>query len=257
MAASIRTLVRGDERIIAIIGAGGKTSLMFSLAHALREQGETVITATTTRIRVPVRQQTENLVLRVDDGYRDRLADGLARTGHVTVAEKRLPGEKLQGIAPAVLEKIFTASGADRLLIEADGARGLSLKAAGADEPVVPAGTDLCICLVGIDIIGRPLTSEHVFRPELVAARSGTPPGAAITPECVARLAVHARGLFKGCPQRARRVLFVNKTDIPGGRKKAAMLLAVLRGQAGGGIDRVVSGSVRKNEWEDILLFQR
>jgi probable selenium-dependent hydroxylase accessory protein YqeC len=230
---------------------------MFALAHALREQGEAVITTTTTRIRVPIRQQSENLVLRIDGGCRDRLEEGLARTGLVTVAEKRLPGEKLKGIAAPVLEKMFTASTADRLLIEADGARGLSLKAAGPHEPVVPAGTDLCICLVGIDILGRPLTSEDVFRPELVAARSGTQLGAAISPECVARLAVHPLGLFKGCPQRARRVLVVNKTDIPGGREKAAMFLAALRGQAGGGIDRVVSGSVRKNEWEDRPIFQR
>ncbi len=249
MAALADALVRADERIIAIAGAGGKTSLMFALAHELRERGERVITTTTTRIRVPERQQSENLVLRSDGGCRDRLEDGLAQTGHVTLAEQRLPGDKLQGIDCATLAAIFAASSADRLIVEADGARTLPLKAPGEGEPVVPIETDLFIAMIGLDALGLPLTEEHVFRPERVAALTGQAPGSIITVQTIARLAVHSGGLLKGCPETAHSALFLNKTDIPQGREKAEAIIKLVRSMAGNGPDAWLVGSVGQQRY--------
>ncbi len=240
-------LVREDEEIIAIVGAGGKTSLMFALAHGLHERGERVITTTTTRIRVPDQQQSENLVLRADAGYRDLLEDGLARTGLVTLAEQRLPGDKLQGIDCATLEEIFTGSSADRLIIEADGARTLSLKAPGECEPVVPTSTDLFIAIIGLDCLGQPLTEEYAFRPKLVASLTGQKMGSTITTETVAKMAVHPNGMLKGCSHRARSVLFLNKTDIPQGREKALEIIRFARNMAGKRPDAWLFGSLEKN----------
>ncbi len=42
-----------SQGVISIIGAGGKTSLMFSLAKELSKSGKKVLTTTTTKIFMP------------------------------------------------------------------------------------------------------------------------------------------------------------------------------------------------------------
>jgi probable selenium-dependent hydroxylase accessory protein YqeC len=44
-----------NERVIALVGAGGKTTAMFHMAHEFGEAGRRVIVTTTTRIRMPDR----------------------------------------------------------------------------------------------------------------------------------------------------------------------------------------------------------
>ena len=225
-------MIRQEEHIITLVGAGGKTSLMFALARAFRDRGEKVITTTTTRIRVPTRQQSKNLVLLDNaDDYKSQVEKDLTRTGHVTLAEKRLPENKVQGIDSRVLEDIFTASSADRMIVEADGARGMSLKAPGKHEPVVPAATDLFIAMTGLDCIGQPLTDDHVFRPQLVASLTGQKSGSTITTETIARLIVHPKGMCKGCPHNSRIVIFLNKADNFLALKKARKIIKSVQGR--------------------------
>ncbi|MCD4678214.1 MAG: hypothetical protein K8S18_19810, partial [Desulfobacula sp.] len=44
--------------VISLIGAGGKTSLMFCLAKELENSGKTVLTTTTTKIFMPTPDQS-------------------------------------------------------------------------------------------------------------------------------------------------------------------------------------------------------
>ncbi len=53
--------------VIAIVGAGGKTSLMFRIAHELAADGESVLT-TTTRILPPTRAQCPRVILSTSPG---------------------------------------------------------------------------------------------------------------------------------------------------------------------------------------------
>ena len=48
-----QALMLGDGGVISLVGAGGKTSLMFKLAHELSKTGEPVLTTTTTKIFEP------------------------------------------------------------------------------------------------------------------------------------------------------------------------------------------------------------
>ena len=50
-------LLRGGG-VVSLVGAGGKTSLMFKLARELSTAGETVLTTTTTKIYTPSPQQS-------------------------------------------------------------------------------------------------------------------------------------------------------------------------------------------------------
>ncbi len=209
------TLIQSGDKVVAIVGAGGKTALMFCLAAGFVGQGNRVITTTTTRILVPESQQSPRVVLAEDADFPATLHHGLTSCNHVTVGRQVLAANKLQGLSPAELKCIVDHAPVDRLIVEADGARGLSLKAPGAREPVVPFDTDLFIVLVGLDIIGQRLSNNHVFRPERVAALTGSALGDVITPQIIGRLITHPEGLRKGCPETARCCIFLNKAETP------------------------------------------
>ena len=257
MSAIVQNLIRPNDRVIALIGAGGKTSLMFLLANELQQRGEKIITTTTTRIRHPLPEQSARILLDEETDIGQQLEQLLTTTGHVTIAAGRLPDEKLAGLAGNRLQKISARSQADRLLIEADGARSLSLKAPGNNEPVVPDMTDCCIAVIGLDSINKPLTEENVFRPGQISLLTGLQPGEVITPGTVARLITHPRGLFKGCPDKATRIVFLNKTDIAGGRTRAAQIIHATAGAAGQLPDALVAGSVRENTCLPMFITRR
>ncbi|MBF0106499.1 MAG: hypothetical protein HQM16_14380 [Deltaproteobacteria bacterium] len=52
------------NRYVYLVGGGGKTTLMFRLAHLLRDEGRTVITTTTTKILYPTPHQCRAVVLK-------------------------------------------------------------------------------------------------------------------------------------------------------------------------------------------------
>lgn len=245
------TLIRETDKVISIVGGGGKTSLMFLLAHTFQQKGFKVISTTTTHILKPSPQQTGEVLLFSRDDFQDKLQDCLKRHGHATVAHHLVPsGNKLKGENCKQVEQIYEHSSANRMIIEADGARQLSFKAPGDNEPVVPQITDVFISVVGLDIIGKPLDEANIFRAALVSARTEFPIGAEITPLTVAKLAIHPKGLLKGCPQQTRSYIFLNKTDIPGGKKKALSVIEAARNLEGIKPDFWISGSIKKNECE-------
>ncbi|HIP40138.1 MAG TPA: putative selenium-dependent hydroxylase accessory protein YqeC [Desulfocapsa sulfexigens] len=248
MADIFKSLIRANDRVISIVGGGGKTSLMFQLAHAFQQKGVKVISTTTTRILRPTPQQTSGVVLYDQDNFNDQLQKCLNRHGHATVAQRLLPtGDKLEGISCSQVEELLDHSPAQRIVIEADGARQLSFKAPGDNEPVVPKITDVFISVVGLDIIGKALTDDNVFRAELVSERTGLNMGDEITPRAIARLALHPEGLLKGCPENARSYILLNKTDIPGGREEALSVITAAKYCEGKKPDCWIGASIRKD----------
>jgi probable selenium-dependent hydroxylase accessory protein YqeC len=234
MAEIFDTLIRDTDKVISIVGGGGKTSLMFLLAREFQQKGIRVISTTTTRILKPTFLQTGGVVFFDDDDFYEKLEHCLKDHNHATVARRLLPGgDKLEGIHPSHVEQILQQSSAERILIEADGARQLSFKAPGDNEPVVPEITDLFISVVGLDIIGKPLEDANVFRAGLVSSRTGLRVGDEITPMTVAKLAVHPKGLLKGCPKESRSCIFLNKTDLSGGREKALAVIEAAKNLEG------------------------
>jgi len=241
------TIIKDNDRVIAIAGAGGKTSLMFLLAHTFQQNKEKVITTTTTRILHPARHQSPQVVLFQEPDFFDRLERNLNNHFHVTIADHILPENKLAGLSCDELQQIFAQSSAERLIIEADGARCLPLKAPGDNEPVVPEWTDVFISMVGLDCLGKPLTEDNVFRPEKVAAITGLHIGDKITPAAVATLVTHPQGLLKGCPKQARSVIFLNKTDIKDGQLMAEQVIQSAKQQSGRQPDSWAAGSITQN----------
>jgi len=98
-------------------------------------------------------------------------------------------------------------------LIEADGARHLPLKAPAAWEPVIPEQVDLVIVVVGMSAIGKPLTGEYVFRPELFSNLTGLPIGAPIQLDHIVSMLNHPEGGLQGMPQKSRAAVVFNQAD--------------------------------------------
>jgi len=67
--------------------------------------------------------------------------------------------------------------------------------------------------MVGIDAVGKPLTSEWVHRPQQVAQLTGLSLGATVTPKAIAQVMLHPEGNIKGAPPGARIVPVINKVD--------------------------------------------
>ena len=73
--------------VISLVGAGGKTSLMFRLAQELSAEGATVLTTTTTRIFMPAEEQSRCVILAdTAETILERAAQKLNEHRHITAA---------------------------------------------------------------------------------------------------------------------------------------------------------------------------
>ena len=185
----IAELLEIQKGVTALIGSGGKTTLLYQLAGELSRWGSVVLT-TTTHIRVP---EQFPLAQTAEE------AQKLLKEGKTVCIGTPCDGGKLT--APGFLgwEKL-----ADFVLVEADGARMHPLKAHASYEPVIPAGSTHTICVVGASGFGQPV-GYAAHRPELYAALLGAKEQTKVTP-AMAGQAVEKEHL-------ANRV-FLNQTDV-------------------------------------------
>ena len=178
--------------VTSVIGSGGKTSRLAALA---RELSGTVVLTTTTHI-LPF----EGMPLLVSPAAADVRA-ALAESRVICVGSRDEKNGKL--VAPSLGIDALAAL-ADNVLVEADGARRLPLKAHAPWEPVIPACSDRTIVVFGASGLGHPV-SEKVHRPELFCQLAGCAPDDLATPELVAR-AANAEALAD--------VALVNQADV-------------------------------------------
>lgn len=229
--------------IICLVGAGGKTSLMFAMARELAISGNHVITSTTTKIFKPSPEETPFLLIREGAGdITKSIPEVIHRYGHFTLVESPLPEKKLKGVNPELIDELAFLNEVDHIIVEADGAARLPLKAPGENEPVIPSNTSLVVVVVGIDSIGLELSVDNVFRPHIVSELTGLPLGEKVTVEAIAELIVHPRGMAKGTPLHSAIIPFLNKVDIPDGIEKGRALAKRILGKGRPKVNRVVLG---------------
>jgi len=165
-----------DRGIVTLYGAGGKTSVMESLAREFAQSGKRVIQTTTTKIFLP-----ENLPTIIGEDFEavtKNLGAELARQPVVALGTSLLPENKLSGIDPAWPEALLEKRIADYVIVEADGSARKPIKGYASYEPAFPTRSDILIPVLGIDAIGRPVTSDHVHRVETFCKLTGARPDA-------------------------------------------------------------------------------
>ncbi len=233
--------------VVSLVGAGGKTSLMFRLARELSLTGDSVLTTTTTKIFEPSPDQCAGVILseRVAD-ILDRTTKRLKTTSHVTAAAGRLPGTgKLYGFQPEFIGELWRAGRFRWIVVEADGADGRPLKAPAGHEPVIPDCTTRLVGLAGLNAVGQPLTDRLVFRLEHFVRLTGLQPDADINETAIAEVLVHAEGLFKGFNPQVTRVAFLNQADTGDNLSIGRRIAGILKTKKNTGLSRVVVGQLR------------
>jgi probable selenium-dependent hydroxylase accessory protein YqeC len=234
------------REMISLVGAGGKTTLMFRLAKELSLSGKRLVTTTTTKILEPAPGETGSLFVDSDDErIKDFLRGHLGQYHHITIARERLESGKLRGISPNLVDELWLSKGFDAVIIEADGAAGRPVKAPREHEPVIPASTTLVVAVLGVDGLEMKLSEENVFQPERVSKITGVPMGGRLTDEAMAILVIHPEGIFKGAPSSVRVVVFLNKVDIPNGVAKAKSIAYKILDKNHQQIERIVLGQLK------------
>jgi len=242
-----------DREVISLAGAGGKTSLMFALGNELSTKRKGTLLTTTTKIWEPAPSPSFALFLSEQiSEIKKWVLKNLCRYPYLIVARKRLDDGKLQGILPEWSEELLSLADVSSIIVEADGAAGRSLKAPREGEPVLPNNTTLLVPVVGIDVLGRPLDEQYVFRSQIAARILKTAMGTTVTEEMIARL---LEEIIRDRPERARVIPFINKVDLPGGLEKARGLASHLLKTEGAKFERVVLGQAQFSPAVEEIIF--
>jgi probable selenium-dependent hydroxylase accessory protein YqeC len=181
--------------ITAIIGSGGKTSLMRALSRQLSANGSRVLLTTTTHILPFKDLPCLRISMKEDASWvLDRLAEYNSHAWEICFGSGLLPGcgagfvesfEESASFNPKLSEPGFPLyellTGADYILAEADGARHHYMKAHAHYEPVIPERCGRTILVIGAQGFGMRV-SEAVHRPEIFCRLTGAHPGDIVTP---------------------------------------------------------------------------
>ena len=207
----MESLRLGKGDVVSLVGAGGKTTLLYLLSNEMRRHGLSVITTSTTHMQIPNLGMTIPPIVFADDeeNWLTSVKEQLSRFGSVTVVGSRERDDKLKGIASVDVDPMCSL--VDCVLIEADGARGRSLKAPETHEPVVPEQTTLTVVLAGLDVLGLRLEESAVHRLDRVLKASWATKGMTISEDIVADTL--ANGYLSSIPAESRRVAFLNKAE--------------------------------------------
>lgn len=249
----VSALCLGDREHIALVGGGGKTSLMFALARELLSQGRRVVTGTTTKILYREAQSCPCVILPASGTrWHENMRDALETHGLVFVDKGVLESGKVEGIHPGVADLIYQDPEVDFLIIEADGSAGRPVKAPAAHEPVIPRSATTVIALMGLDALGKTLVPEVVFRLELFEEMTGLKSGDRLTLHALAMPFQAPGGLFKGVDPSARRAVFLNKADLLHDQKEALELADILLNSSATPVDTVAIGSITTGRYQRI-----
>ncbi len=236
----------GVKEVISLVGAGGKTTLMFRLARELVLRGKRVVTTTTTKILEPSREESPCLFV---DSENERIkkfiGEQLSYYRHITIAQERLESGKLKGFSSAFVTELSGSEQIEYLIVEADGAAGHPVKAPREGEPVIPSNTTLVVALAGVDGMEVELREENIFRSEHASRLTGLPLGSQMTDEALAILITHPDGIFRGAPTLSRVVVFLNKVDILNGMEKGKRIARKILNQRHLQIERIVLGQLK------------
>ena len=204
--------------VIAIVGSGGKTSLMGQLAKEGRAHNLQVAVLTTTHIRKPPEYQEVFSQI-------ENKEDDLVQSGAITIYGADCGDEKITYPGDACYEAICCHS--DFILVEADGSRGLPIKYPAKHEPVIPANVNKILCVCGMSGLGHP-GAEVCHRWELAKEKIQKAEQELVTEQMITELLETGYGkpLQQTYPE-AEFYYCMNQADTPGQQAAAARILGM------------------------------
>lgn len=205
-----------EKHIVSLVGAGGKTTIMYQLAQHFADQGKKVLVSTTTHILKPQANFAGNLAE----------VKALWQEGKYVVVGNV---EKVTGKLVTLPKDLWQeyCSLADLILLEADGAKGLPCKAPAEHEPVLLPESDVVLGVVGLDALNKQV-QEVCFRLAEVTALLGVTPEVVLNEDAVVKLLLSNRGTRKAVGER-KYFIVLNKCDTLDAKGSAEKITALLQ----------------------------
>ena len=236
-----------DSSVIAVIGCGGKTSLIASLANEFRHRK--VLVTPTTKI-FPMND--EGIILRTTQG---ECLSHKPVTGIQCFGELNQKTGKLEALSIHLLEEIIPKY--DLVLLEADGSAGMPCKGWLPDEPVIPPFCTHTIGVVTMNALGHPADNNFVLRLPEFLKLTGLQQGEIITLKALTDMVCADNGMFR--TSLGRQSIFVNLSLVAPAVEDHATLLAVeewleiIQEENRGRFACLAYGSVMSNFWKEVL----
>ena len=230
-------LADSEPAVVAVVGCGGKTTLIDSLASAYRHKK--VLISPTTKIRA-----------------RQAGADVVRTTMQECLTHEPIPGVQCLGLLNAELGKLEALPAAwleahvrdyDLVLLEADGSRMLPCKGWRSYEPVVPPYCTHTVGVVTLDALGKPADDETVLRLPEFLRLTGLREGEEITLQALTAMVCGADGMFRGAA--GRQSILVNRVEDEAAVAVAQAWLRDIDRAWPGRFDCLACGSARANRF--------
>lgn len=238
---ALRISATSEKPVIALIGAGGKSSLLFRLGDELAADGKHTLLTATTRLWARQIDQAPFSLIGDDPALLAQELPTSLRGYHqvLVLTGPAAEADKLRGLPPEVICRLSALGDVEATVVEADGSRERPLKAPAHHEPVVPPCATHIVTVAGMRALGRPLDAATVHRPETAANLAGLHVGDPLTPEAIAAVLAHPQGGLKGHRPEGFSFLYLNLAgDASGAQAESNERLATARQVA-----RIVLGS--------------
>ncbi|KAL0236683.1 hypothetical protein PCE1_000081 [Barthelona sp. PCE] len=203
----VNHLLKLNQPIVSIVGAGGKTTMLYYLAKKLKRVFNRILVTTTTNLEP------------FEDGVVDHYFDHMPSISEIRscngvvgiIKQERMKEDhvSLKGFSFEEIDELTPWF--DAVLIESDGSRDLPFKAPSEKEPCIHPRTNVVIGVVGADCIGKRVSDMH--RPEHICNVAKCSANDLVTCTIINEVLHHPSGTFKNTPEEASKFLVINKCD--------------------------------------------
>ncbi len=273
-----------NKDIITIVGAGGKTSLMFSASSLFRKDYKVLVT-TTTHIYVPDKNLYDEMIMLSDikddkvsrenqkynnencnnenhnnEKYSDIIKNNkngvyvignyIVNNSNLNTSNCNIDGSKvnlpkIKGLTFNQLDKITPYF--DIVIIEGDGSKEKPLKGWRDLEPVVYNKTTKTIGVVDISSVGLYINEENIHRLDKFLEIINEDSQNTVNLTHIKNMILNKNGLFK--IYKGEKILFINKVENINNEIHALNLIKNIKNENPSYIDKFIYGSVFKNKF--------
>lgn len=264
--------------IVAVVGGGGKTSTLVRLCQEAAREGRRVLATTTARMKLEELADMQEVLLWDEHdatgqtwtafsrgcvgGLTDTwIDDALSGTFHdsrmpVAFLGRSVMRDKVVGLPVDYLGQLLARLNWDVVVVEADGARGRSVKGHRLGEPILPLCATHCVIVVGADGIESEVGEDTCHRPEVIRDLLGLSWTDRLNARRIVELLCHPRGLLSKIPGDMEVALYVNKVPLGRHHRPARELAEAVLKRCGRRIQRVAVGDNRQGGIVETHLFE-
>lgn len=140
--------------------------------------------------------------------------------------------KKVNGLSYQDIDKLKLSGLFDLIIVEADGAKHLPIKAPSRHEPCIPPQVDAVVAVTGCEVIDKMVSPALIHRCQLFCDITASKIGDTIDKKILGRFINHPDGMFKNVPIKSRRIWLINKTDLAADYDKLYQLSVALLKQS-------------------------